>query len=89
MKFNPLQGRKRLKLDSRGVVRYLSDDEEYRLLKALAKREGNIALIVPLLLNTGARPNEALSLTWNNVDLKARRITLKAAFTKIGLDTFQ
>ncbi|MCP4298934.1 MAG: DUF4102 domain-containing protein, partial [Proteobacteria bacterium] len=31
IKFNPLSGRKRLKVDSRGVVRYLSANEEKRL----------------------------------------------------------
>ena len=81
---NPVGGRKRLKTDKKGVVRYLSEDEESRLLKALENKTGHIKLLIPLLLNTGARPAEAFSLTWDNVDLKARRITLHAAFTKTG-----
>lgn len=81
---NPLSGRKRLKTDKNGVVRWLTDEEKTRLCKALESRDGHIALLIPLLLNTGARPSEALSLTWDNVDLKNNRLTLQAAFTKTG-----
>jgi len=82
---NPIAGRKKLKVDTRGVIRYLSDKEETRLLEVLPTRESeHIKLLVPLLLNTGARPTEALTLSWSDVDLKQRRITLHAAFTKTG-----
>jgi integrase len=85
---NPIGKRKRLKVDKRGVVRYLSADEESRLLKALETKKGHIALLVPLLLNTGARPAEAFSLTWDNVDLEDRLLTLQAAFTKTSQTRF-
>lgn len=82
---NPIQGRKKLKVDSRPVIRYLSQDEEIRLLTALESRESpHIKLLIPLLLNTGARPTEALNLSWSDVDLEGKRITLHAAFTKTG-----
>lgn len=80
---NPIQSRKKLKVDSRPVIRYLSEDEETRLLKTRESRESpRIELLVPLLLNTGARPTEALNLSWSEVDLEDKRITLHAAFTK-------
>jgi integrase len=85
---NPIAGRKRLKIDKRGVVRYLSADEESRLLKALETKTGHIKLLIPILLNTGARPAEAFSLTWDNVDLENRRLTLQAAFTKTSQTRF-
>lgn len=81
---NPIAKRKRLKVEKKGVVRWLSPEEEEKLLKALKKKSGHIKLLIPLLLNTGARPKAAFSLTWDNVDLENRRITLQAAFTKTG-----
>ena len=59
---NPLGGRKNLKTD-KGVVRYLSSDEEARLLKVLEKETGQLPVLITLLLNTGARPKEAFNLT--------------------------
>ena len=85
---NPIGKRKRLKVDKRGVVRYLSADEESRLLKALETKTGHIKLLIPILLNTGARPAEAFSLTWDNVDLEDRLLTLQAAFTKTSQTRF-
>lgn len=85
---NPIAKRKRLKVDKRGVIRYLSNDEEARLFVALETKTGHIALLIPLLLNTGARPAEAFSLTWENVDLENRQLTLQAAFTKTSQTRF-
>lgn len=81
---NPLSGRKNLKTDKKGVVRYLSEDEESRLLKVLEKETGQLPVLISLLLNTGARPKEAFSLTWDNINFDEDRLTLKAAFTKTG-----
>ena len=81
---NPLSGRKNLKTDKNGVVRYLSADEEARLLKVLEKETGQLPVLITLLLNTGARPAEAFSLTWDNINFDERRLTLQAAFTKTG-----
>ena len=84
IKFNPLSGRKRLKVDSNGVVRYLSDDEESRLMEVLEGEQGQMPVLVTLLLNTGARPAEAFSLSWSDVNFDEGRLTLQAAFTKTG-----
>jgi integrase len=81
---NPLSGRKNLKTDKRGVVRYLSEEEETRLLKVLEKESGQLPVLITLLLNTGARPKEAFSLSWDNINFNERRLTLKAAFIKSG-----
>jgi integrase len=81
---NPLAGRKNLKTDKKGVVRYLSEAEESRLLEVLEGETGQLPVLITLLLNTGARPKEAFSLTWDNINFEERRLTLKAAFTKTG-----
>ena len=81
---NPLSGRKNLKTDKKGVVRYLSEEEESRLFDVLDNETGQLPVLITLLLNTGARPKEAFSLTWDNINFDERRLTLKAAFTKTG-----
>jgi len=81
---NPIAARKGKKPDKKGVIRWLSEDEEKRLYKALSKRTGHLPVIITLLLNTGARPGEIFTLRWENVDLDNRSITLDAAFTKTG-----
>ena len=81
---NPIAGRKGKKADKKGVIRWLSADEEQRLYDALSKRTGHLPVIITLLLNTGARPGEIFTLRWENVDLDNRSITLEAAFTKTG-----
>lgn len=81
---NPIAGRKGKKPDKKGVIRWLSEDEEQRLYKAITHRTGHLPVIITLLLNTGARPKEIFTLRWENVDLVNRSITLEAAFTKTG-----
>ena len=61
---------KQRKVDRKGVLRYLSADEESRLLKALDGYGGAGKYIKPLvilLLNTGLRPNEAKQLKWSDI----------------------
>jgi excisionase family DNA binding protein len=53
--------------------RVLSEEEETRLLAAAAP---HLRPIILMLLNTGARRNEILTLKWNAVDLKQRTIRL-------------
>lgn len=56
--------------ESRGRVRFLSDDERVRLLK-VCKESSNSYLypVVVLALSTGMRSGEIMGLTWDVVDL--------------------
>ena len=57
-----------------GRVRYLSDQEEDRLMKALAADAGRQRIAV--LLHTGLRKSESLGLRWKDVDLRAGVLTI-------------
>ena len=63
--------------ESRGRVRFLSDDERTHLLKA-CKESSNPYLypIVVLALSTGMRQGEIMGLTWDVVDLNEGRAIL-------------
>lgn len=63
--------------ESRGRVRFLSDDERARLLKA-CKESSNPHLYpaVVLALSTGMRSGEIMGLTWDVVDLNRGRAIL-------------
>jgi len=57
-----------------GRVRYLTDEEEPRLLEALATDEDRQRVLV--LLHTGLRKSEFLGLRWRDVDFKAGVLTI-------------
>jgi len=63
--------------ESRGRVRFLSDDEREVLLK-VCKKSSNPYLypVVVLALSTGMRQGEIMSLTWDVVDLNRGRAIL-------------
>lgn len=63
--------------EARGRVRFLSDDERIRLLKA-CKQSSNPYLYpaVVLALSTGMRSGEIMGLTWDAVDLNRGRAIL-------------
>ena len=63
--------------ESRGRVRFLSDDERTRLLKACHEsRNAYLYPVVVLALSTGMRQGEIMGLTWDNVDLNRGRAIL-------------
>ncbi len=62
-------------------TRYLSHEEERRLL---ATSTGDLGMLIAFAIDTGLRLEEQLSLTWDQVDLARREITLLAADTKTG-----
>ena len=74
------------KLEERkDVGRALSPEEQRRLLDCLATSKSPILrTIVPMLLLTGMRAGEAISLRWVQVDLLAGTITVGRAKTSNG-----
>jgi len=70
---NPM-GKIKLLREPSGRVRYLSDDEESRLMKALTTESKRQRLTV--LLHTGLRKGEFLGLRWRDVDLKVGVLTI-------------
>lgn len=80
--YNPCQRVKNLRVDNQRT-RYLSEDEETLLLKALEDNE--IARnIVVFAIHTGMRRGEIFNLKWFNADLK--RGVLNVCQTKTGKD---
>jgi integrase len=72
---NPMRRVSKLK-EPRGRVRFLSNEERERLLKACRERGDPLLYpLVVLALSTGARQGELLGLRWPDVDLR-RRVAL-------------
>ena len=66
---NPILKIKKPK-EPKGRVRFLSDDERDRLLKACKESDNPILYpVVVLALSTGARKMEIMNLAWEDVDL--------------------
>lgn len=64
--------------ESAGVVRYLSDDERKALFEACRESaDPNILCFVTLALATGLRYSNIRFLTWEDVDLQARTVTVE------------
>jgi integrase len=115
LEVHPLAKLKRLKVDRRGRVRYLTTEEENALFKAMADREATICAerdnankwrserkkalmpdlsklhfadhLRPLVLTsikTGMRRGEVFNLTWDDIDLKNKIITVEGATSKSG-----
>lgn len=73
---NPLRNVSK-KTETSGRVRFLSDDERLRLLKACEESAlPELMLIVMLALTTGMRRSEILGLRWPDVNLERRLIVL-------------
>jgi integrase len=64
--------------EPRGRVRFLSDDERERLLRACRESSNPwLHTAVVVALSTGMRKSELMGLTWADVNLQAGRITLR------------
>jgi integrase len=66
---NPCRKVKRYREDNERN-RYLSDEEEARLLAALDNQRTGLRPLVVLAINTGMRRGELLSLRWANIDFE-------------------
>jgi integrase len=64
---NPCKRVRSLKLDNK-IVRYLSDEEKPRLLKAAKEIGGKFYLKVLMALTTGMRKGELERLRWHDID---------------------
>ena len=82
---NPLAGLKPLKTDlTGGVTRYLSAEEEGRLLAALAelKTDDRMRPMVLVSLHTGLRAGELKALKWQDIHLGERRLVVRGEGAK-------
>jgi len=79
---NPLVRLKLFNADNK-KERYLSDEELSRLINVLKAHENRmVSSIVLFLLSTGARLNEALTATWENIDVTNKTWRVSASISK-------
>jgi integrase len=65
------------KKESRGRVRFLTDEERTKLIDTCANSQWKPLLALVLLaISTGARRGELIHLKWSDIDLKAARATV-------------
>jgi integrase len=80
---NPCRRVKKLREDNERK-RYLTFEEEERLMAALTGRRAHLKPLVVLAIHTGMRKGELLSLKWSNVDFQ--RGAIHVTHTKNGRD---
>ena len=67
----------RLRHENNGRIRFLTDDEEKRLRKAIAKQFPEHLPELTISLGTGMRLSEQYSLTWEQIDFARKEINLE------------
>ena len=71
--------------ERKNVGRALSSEDQHSLLDGLKdRRTPHLSTLIPLLLLTGMRAGEALSVTWGQADLIDRTLTVGRAKTSNG-----
>jgi integrase len=76
MESNPMPNIKKSS-ETKGRVRFLSDDERERLLTACQRSQNPYLYpVVVLALSTGMRQSEIMNLTWSDIDFDNQRILL-------------
>ncbi|WP_337288623.1 tyrosine-type recombinase/integrase [Candidatus Methylomirabilis sp.] len=76
LKANPAKGVTLMK-EPPPRVKYLVPEQVDRLLEACGRHSMGLWAIVTLAMNTGMRQGEILGLTWADVDLQSRTVTLR------------
>ena len=79
---NPCQSVERFALDNERV-RYLTQDEEKRLFKAMGANE-QLKSIVTVALHTGMRRGEIFNLKWFDLDFDRGLIQVRKTKTKLN-----
>jgi len=77
---NPFQDVKQIKIKSNNLPKFLTKDQVKKLLDIIP--DGNYKDLIQVYLYTGSRRNEALNLTWDDIDLEKGKIFIKE--TKSG-----
>ncbi len=78
---NPIKKVVRLQEDN-GRVRYLNEEEEKNLRLAVEVKWPEHLAVLDILLNTGMRRNELLTLRWENISFERKQLELR--ITKNG-----
>lgn len=82
---NPLRRIKPLRVDRKGVVRFLEADEEARLFRAMEDSvRDDLVDLVTLAMHTGLRRGELMKLRWADADLKRKTLTVRGQGAKSG-----
>lgn len=72
---NPCKYVKKLRVNNK-IERYLTPEEEIRLMNACKNNYSYLKPIIRFALNTGMRKGEILNLTWKCVNFESKKITL-------------
>jgi len=80
----PFPGRDFKQPEPEGRLRYLQSDEAQQLYSTAALGPEFLADFIRLALHTGCRKSEMLTLTWQSVDLTAKRFTVESHLSKTG-----
>jgi integrase len=77
---NPFRGIKQVKVKGKNLPKYLTKEQVAVLLATIP--EGEFKNLISFYLYTGCRRQEVLNLGWDDIDLEARRLTIRV--TKSG-----
>lgn len=82
---DPTYGVKIPKLDlPQNEIETYSEEEQHKILNAVAKEGRPGGYAIALMLETGLRAGEALALRWRDVDIKAKRLRVTATIIRLA-----